>query len=138
MRAVIDTNVLISGIISKKSYPAKIINYWILNKFDPVVSPEIVEEYAEVLTRDRFSALGTVSMRLDFLNKLLSLDWVLLVYPKEKFNIIEEDSKDNIFLECAFEGRCDFIISGDHHLLQLKRYENIKIITAEEFINLLA
>ncbi|TCO61506.1 putative toxin-antitoxin system toxin component, PIN family [Caldanaerobacter subterraneus] len=138
MRAVIDTNVLISGIISKKSYPAKIINYWILNKFDPVVSPEIVEEYAEVLTRDKFSALGTVSMRLDFLNKFLSLDWVLLVYPKEKFNIIEEDSKDNIFLECAFEGRCDFIVSGDHHLLKLKEYKGIKIITAEEFVNLLA
>lgn len=138
MRAVIDTNVLISGIISKKSYPAKIINYWILNKFDPVVSPEIVKEYAEVLTRDKFSALGTVSMRLDFLNKFLSLDWVLLVYPKEKFNIIEEDSKDNIFLECAFEGRCDFIVSGDLHLLKLKEYKGIKIITAEEFVNLLA
>jgi hypothetical protein len=138
MRAVIDTNVLISGIISKKSYPAKVVHYWILNKFDPVVSPEIVEEYAKVLTRDKFSVFGTVSMRLDFLNKLLSLDWVLLVYPKEKFNIIEEDPKDNIFLECAFEGRCDFIVSGDHHLLKLKEYEGIKIITGEEFINLLA
>lgn len=137
MRAVIDTNVLISGIVSKKSYPAKIINYWILNKFDPVVSPEIVEEYAEVLTRDKFSALGTVSMRLDFLNKLLSLDWVLLVYPNQKLNIIKEDPKDNIFLECAVEGECKFIVSGDHHLLQLGEYESIRIITAEEFINLL-
>lgn len=137
MRAVIDTNVLISGIISKKSYPAKIINYWILNKFDPVVSPEIVEEYAEVLTRDKFSALGTVSMRLDFLNKLLSLDWVLLVHPNQKLNIIKEDPKDNIFLECAVEGECKFIVSGDHHLLQLGEYESIRIITAEEFINLL-
>lgn len=137
MRAVIDTNVLISGIVSKKSYPAKIINYWILNKFDPVVSPEIVEEYAEVLTRDKFSALGTVSMRLDFLNKLLSLDWVLLVHPNQKLNIIKEDPKDNIFLECAVEGECKFIVSGDHHLLQLGEYESIRIITAEEFINLL-
>lgn len=137
MRAVIDTNVLISGIISKKSYPAKIINYWILNKFDPVVSPEIVEEYAEVLTRDKFSDLGTVSMRLDFLNKLLSLDWVLLVHPNQKLNIIKEDPKDNIFLECAVEGECKFIVSGDHHLLQLGEYESIRIITAEEFINLL-
>lgn len=137
MRAVIDTNVLISAFISKKSHPAKVIDYWVLNKFDPVVSKEIVEEYANVLTRDKFAVFGTIEKRLDLLNRLLSFDWVLFVYPKQKIEVIKEDPKNNIFLECALEGSCDFIVTGDNHLLQLKEYKNIKIVKAEEFVTIL-
>lgn len=137
MRAVIDTDVLISAFISQKSYPAKVIDYWVLNKFNPVVSKEIVEEYADVLTRDKFAVFGTIERRLDLLNRLLSFDWVLFVYPKQKIEVIKEDPKDNIFLECALEGSCDFIVTGDNHLLQLKEYKNIKIVKAEEFVTIL-
>ncbi|ADD03471.1 PilT protein domain protein [Thermoanaerobacter italicus Ab9] len=137
MRAVIDTNILISGFISKRSYLAKVLDYWILNKISPVVSREIVEEYANVLVRDRFSALGSTEERLNLLHRILSLDWVVFVYPQQKIDVIKDDPKDNIFLECAIEGNCEFVVSGDQHLLQLKEYRNIKIIKAEEFINLL-
>ncbi|MFV9568166.1 putative toxin-antitoxin system toxin component, PIN family [Thermoanaerobacter mathranii] len=137
MRAVIDTNILISGFISKRSYLAKVLDYWILNKISPVVSREIVEEYANVLARDRFSALGSTEERLNLLYRILSLDWVAFIYPQQKIDVIKDDPKDNIFLECAIEGNCEFVVSGDQHLLQLKEYRNIKIIKAEEFINLL-
>ncbi|MDK2814099.1 MAG: uncharacterized protein PWP18_12 [Thermoanaerobacter sp.] len=137
MRAVIDTNILISGFISKRSYPAKVLDYWILNKISPVVSREIVEEYANVLARDKFSVLGSTEERLNLLHRILSLDWVVFVYPQQKIDVIKDDPKDNIFLECAIEGNCEFVVSGDQHLLQLKEYRNIKIIKAEEFINLL-
>ena len=72
MRAVIDTNILISGFISKRSYPAKVLDYWILNKISPVVSREIVEEYANVLARDKFSVLGSTEERLNLLHRILS------------------------------------------------------------------
>ena len=137
MRAVIDTNILISGFISKRSYPAKVLDYWILNKISPVVSREIVEEYANVLARDKFSVLGSTEERLNLLHRILSLDWVVFVYPQQKIDVIKDAPKDNIFLECAIEGNCEFVVSGDQHLLQLKEYRNIKIIKAEEFINLL-
>ncbi|MDP9750273.1 MULTISPECIES: putative toxin-antitoxin system toxin component, PIN family [Thermoanaerobacter] len=137
MRAVIDTNILISGFISKRSYPAKVLDYWILNKINPVVSRKIVEEYADVLARDKFSALGSTEERLNLLHRILSLDWVVFVYPQQKIDVIKDAPKDNIFLECAIEGNCEFVVSGDQHLLQLKEYRNIKIIKAEEFINLL-
>lgn len=137
MRAVINTNILISGFISKRSYPAKVLDYWILNKISPVVSREIVEEYANVLARDKFSVLGSTEERLNLLHRILSLDWVVFVYPQQKIDVIKDDPKDNIFLECAIEGNCEFVVSGDQHLLQLKEYRNIKIIKAEEFINLL-
>jgi hypothetical protein len=135
MRAVIDTNVLISGVISNKSFPAKVLDYWVIRRFIPVISGEIVKEYSAVLLRDKFSALGSIKERLDLLDRLLSLDHVIVISPQLKTEVITEDPKDNIFLECAVAGGCEFIISGDQHLLQVKDYNSIKIVTAREFIN---
>lgn len=137
MRAVIDTNVLISGFINSRSSPAKVVDLWIAGKFEPVVCRGIIEEYSTVLIRDKFSVLGSVEERLDALSKLLSLGHVVLVDPQQKLDVIKDDPKDNIFLECAVEGRCKFIVSGDRHLLDLKEYTAIKIVDAREFLNLI-
>lgn len=135
MRAVIDTNVLISGLISNKSFPAKVVDFWVLNKFEPVVSSDIVKEYSAVLIRDKFSALGSIAERLNLLDMLLSFDQVILVNPQQKIDVIKDDPKDNIFLECAVAGDCRLIVSGDQHLLQLQEYNGIEIITAKDFIS---
>ena len=137
MRAVIDTNVLISGFISRESYPAKLVDGWVEKRFEPVVSEEIIREYREVFARDRFSALGSVEERLKLLGTLLSFEHVVLVNPQERICMVKDDPGDDIFLECAAAGECEFIISGDQHLLKLKQYKNIKAITAKEFIELL-
>lgn len=71
MRAVIDTNVLISGFISSKSFPAKVLDFWVLDKFEPVVSSDIIKEYSVVLTRDKFSVLGSIEERLNLLDMFL-------------------------------------------------------------------
>jgi len=138
LRAVIDTNVLISGFISRESYPAKLVDGWVEKRFKPVVSEEIIREYCEVLARDRFSALGSVEERLKLLGTLLSFEHVVLVNPRERICMVKDDPGDDIFLECTAAGECEFIISGDQHLLKLKQYKNIKvIITAKEFVELL-
>jgi hypothetical protein len=134
MRAVIDTNVLISGFISSKSSPAKVLDFWVSDEFEPVVSSDIIKEYSAVLIRDKFSVLGSIEERLSLMNMLLSLDQVILVNPQQKINAIKDDPKDNIFLECAVAGDCKLIVSGDQHLLQLQKYKNIEIITARDFI----
>jgi len=41
---------------------------------------------------------------------------------------------DNRILECALTGKADFIISGDHHLLDLGEYEDIKIVGPKGFL----
>ena len=136
MRAVIDTNILISGLVSKRTYPAKVLDLWIMNRFEPVISNEIVKEYSTVLVRDKFSCLGSVKERLDLLNKFLSLEHVIMAYPLQKADIIKDDPKDNIFLECSIAGNCKFVVSGDQHLLRLKEYGDTRIVTAEEFVRM--
>ena len=56
-----------------------------------------------------------------------------VVKPKERLAIIADDP-DNRILECAVAGQTDFIISGDQHLLHLKNYQGIKILTPAAFL----
>jgi len=134
MRIVVDTKVLLSGFISKESYPAKVVDNWIRGAFEPVVCSEIIKEYCDVFARDKFLALGSVKERIDFIENILSLEHVILVNPKERICLIEDDPKDNIFIECAVAGDCKLIVSGDQHLLRLKEHNNIAIVSAKEFI----
>src|SRR3989344_2043204 len=57
-----------------------------------------------------------------------------IVEPKSKLDIIKEDPDDNKILECAVEGKVDYIISQDKHLLDIKEYKEIKIITPKDFL----
>lgn len=54
-----------------------------------------------------------------------------------KINLIKDDPQDNKFLECALEGKAKFIISGDDHLLALKEYGQILIVTPAAFLSLI-
>lgn len=61
-----------------------------------------------------------------------------VVSPKHKIHIIKEDEEDNRILECAQEGKVDMIITGDKkHLLSLEKFDNIPIVSAKEFLDML-
>ena len=60
--------------------------------------------------------------------------FTLIVTPEEEINIIAADVTDNKFLEAAVAGKANLIVSGDGHLLELKSFRSIPIITAREFI----
>jgi predicted nucleic acid-binding protein len=57
-----------------------------------------------------------------------------MAYPKDRIFLVREDPQDNRILECAVEGKADFIISGDNHLLNKKEFNGIRIVNAKEFI----
>jgi len=60
-----------------------------------------------------------------------------IVVPKEKLHIVYKDPTDNKIVECAVAGNADYIVSGDKHLLDLKRYGGIDIISPARFLKLL-
>jgi len=128
MKVVLDTNVFISGIFWKGASNKVILN-WKEGKFTLITSLETILEIIKILK--------------DFKTKLpddLIKEWVdlivrnsIIVGPKEKMTIVEDDPKDNIFIETAVAGNADYIVSQDNHLLKLKEFRGIKIITPEEF-----
>ena len=60
-----------------------------------------------------------------------------LVKPRKKLNAVKEDPTDNKIIECAIEGKADYIVSGDNHLLKLEKFEEVKIIKASRMLEIL-
>lgn len=136
MKITTDTNVLISSTFwygDSNRILEKVEN----NEVELILSKEIIKEFSEVLNykeiKDKIKNKNLEINRTK--EKIISLS--TLVEPKLKFNEIKDDPDDNIILECAVEGNVDFIISQDKHLLKLKGFKEIKIITPEEFLKIL-
>lgn len=128
-RIVLDTNVIISAIFWK-GYP-KIIYELVQNKkFILLYSLEIERELIRVLAYPKFGLIP--NEMLPILNNLRKN--VTFVQVKSKIDIIKKDPTDNIILECAIDGKSDYIISGDKHLLSLKEYQGIIILNSADFL----
>lgn len=137
LKAVFDTNVLVSAFISPKGPPAKLIKFLVREKFIHVLSSSIEQELSRVLNYSRIKE--TYSLTDEEIKKnlfLLSLS-SLVVEPKMKLDVVKKDPSDNIFLEAAVAGKADFIVSGDKHLLDIGEYKGIKILTPKQFLSYL-
>jgi len=125
MRVVCDTNVLISGIVFGGS-PYEILYEASERKIVVVISAPILNEVQKVL-RNKFNFSGE---ELAYLSRL-----GIFVEPQIKVDKIKNDPTDNKILECALEGRADYIITGDKkHLLPLKKFKNIPILSPQDFL----
>lgn len=128
MRVVLDTNIFISAILGGRL--GVIIDEWRNEKFTLVVTDAIVREYLDVITRPKFKIpQDEILAFTDYL-----LQRAEFVTPQETIDIIVDDPTDNKFLEVAIAGKASFIVSGDNHLLTLKFFREIPIITAREFL----
>jgi len=128
MRIVIDTNVFVSSLLGGKI--GIILDEWKAKKFILVVSEAVVREYLCVLSRPKFQIPAQeIEVITDYLFKNAEF-----VTPLEMVSVIETDPSDNKFLEAALQGNAMYIVSGDNHLLKLKTYRDVSIITAREFI----
>lgn len=105
--------------------------------FDLLASPDIITEYASVLSRVEIKRLH--QMTSDQIHDAVSylLRRALIAIPVQAIRAVPEDSKDDKFIECAVAGGADVIVSGDKHLLALGAYERVRTVTPAEFIALL-
>ncbi len=128
MKAVLDTNVFVSGIFWKGASNKVIIN-WKEDKFILVTSSGAVSEIIKVLKDFK------IRLSDDTINEWIDLIVInsIIVEPKEKIKAVRDDPKDDIFIETAVAGNVGYIVSQDNHLLKLKEFRGIKIITPEEF-----
>ncbi len=137
LKIVLDTNVLVSALINPHGKPTQILNYVFENKIRLFTSPSIIEELERVLSYPRLMKRhGLEKEELkEFTFDLLSI--MSLVEEKETIEVIMEDPSDNKYLSCAFNTKADFVVSGDVHLLNLKEYEGIPIITPAQLLEIM-
>ena len=129
IKVVLDTNVFISSLFWKGA-PYQIFKRILEGAILNFVSPQILAEIKERLL-DKFK-LPPEKVK-EFLEIIVFNSQI--VYPKKKLNIVKKDPEDNKILECALEAKASFVISGDGHLLEIKKYKEIKIVSPKEFLS---
>lgn len=138
MIVVLDTNVIVSGLINPHGTPAKILAAWKKEKIELVVSDQILRELGEVLNRKKIRRYYQ-STDLDLPVKLLTglRRFAILVPGQIKVQVVKADPADNMFLSAALEARADFLVTGDRHLLALLTYEGTSIVSPASFFAVL-
>lgn len=129
-RVVVDTNVFISAILFG-GIPGEIITLWKNGRITPLLSKEILDEYIKVLTYPKFNL---TEEEINYILHGEILPFFQAVVPKLGRKIINDDPSDDKFIHCAETGKAHTIISGDHHLLNLKTYQKIRVQSPSKFL----
>lgn len=131
MRVTPDTNVLVEAAISRSGPAGEILARWIAGEMVLVTCEEIVGEFEEVMHQPRIlgryaritaTTIAASGAALRQYSAFVTLTHIPRVIP--------QDPDDDAVLACAVAGDADYIISRDRHLLGLRMYEGIPIITA--------
>jgi putative PIN family toxin of toxin-antitoxin system len=129
MRIVLDTNVLLVSSSSKSPY------HWIFsillsNRFDLIVSTEILAEYSEILEKH----MGRIVSE-NILSLIENLENLVKDTPSFRFNLILADYDDNKFVDCAIASNADFIVKENRHFEGLKKinFPKVEIKSISQF-----
>lgn len=133
MRVVADTNTLVSGLLWHGN-PRRVLDAARAGALQMYTTAALLAELEEVLQRPKFiqrlALAGVTSHTLVFGYAALAR----LIEPAEITPVILADPDDDAVLACAVAARAEIIVSGDSHLLDLKDYEGILIVTAAHLL----
>ena len=132
VKVVLDTNVYISAILFAGK-PERIRKLSKEGKIEVFISEVVIAEIAEVLRRTFDWENWRISQTIDEIREIATL-----VTPRRTLSIIKEDEDDNRILECAAEGKVQYVVSGDKHLLFLEKYEGIEILSPAQFLRIVS
>lgn len=137
IRAVIDTNLFVSGLFADRGPTFQLQELWVKGAFELAVSEEIISEVRNTLlkpaVRERlcFDREG-----IDEVIGLIREKAVIVTGDLYKTDRIKKDASDNKFLGCGLETEADYIVSGDNHLLEIKHFHGIQIVDASTFVKI--
>ncbi len=132
LRVVIDTNVVVSALISGGK-PRELLRRGLANQFFLVTSNLLLNELIVVLRRPKFKTTEEEIHRV----VLALIRSAEVVSVESNFEAVKEDPKDNIIIDTAYDGRADLIVTGDQHLLVLGSFKGIKIVNVENALKIL-
>lgn len=128
---VLDTNILISASINNDGLPAQIIKLVAASKITNYTTYDIIEEIKRVFEKVYIKNAVTGKDK-EFLIKGF-IDRSIIIIPRFNEKVINEDPSDDKFINCALTSKSN-IVSGDSHLLKMRKYKGITIMSAKEFL----
>lgn len=134
MRVILDTSVIVRGLISPQGPSARIITHWISGAFTLLYTPPMLAELEDVLHRTWLvDKLAHVPNRVpEFLEAVTILGELVDGYANVAGAV--RDPFDEMFLVCALVGKADYLVSGDKDLLDLGQYQGISIVSPSLFL----
>lgn len=137
IKAVVDTNIIVSGIISPKGGQRKIIEAAKNREFELITSEPINTEILAVLHRPYiYEKYHLTEQIIDDICALL-YEGSIFVEGLVTIKPHAPDPDDDKFLAAALEGAAEYVVSGDPHLLNLGYFHQIEIVTAQKFLEIL-
>jgi len=133
IRVVLDTNIVISALLFGGQLE-RLTDLWKEGKILPLCSKEIIDEYLKVLSYPKFQL---TEEEISYLLTREILPWFEVVEVRKGKPYVEADPEDDKFIWCALEGKADFIVSGDKHLLELAN-SPVSIVSVRKFLKLMA
>ncbi|HET6203290.1 MAG TPA: putative toxin-antitoxin system toxin component, PIN family [Planctomycetota bacterium] len=135
-RAVLDANVFVSGVLSAKGPPGRILRALRAGAIHLVTSEEINEEILAVPDRPRIRDRYPVGDRIFDVAVLLFNAETLLAAPRPVR--ASRDPDDDKYLAAAVEGGAQYLVPGDESgLLVLREFEGVRILTPRAFLSIL-
>jgi putative PIN family toxin of toxin-antitoxin system len=128
-RIVADTNVYISA-LNFAGTADEVLALGRAGVIEICISPAILDEIGGVLARK----FGWSAARVREARAAIG-QFTVLVHPRESLSVVRKDEADNRILECALAADAEVIVTGDHHLLQLKIFRSLQIRTPREFLD---
>lgn len=140
LRAVVDSNLFVSGTILKRGTPYALLEAWRAQRFIHLLSARQHRELSEVFRRPAITYEYHLTQAE--LNELFTgLDGAVRVEPVASLPVPVRDPKDEPILAAALGGGADYLVTGDNDLLTLSgdpRIGQLKIVTASAFLAVLA
>lgn len=134
MKVVIDTNIFVASFLNPAGTPRKIIDIWKDGRIVLCLCAEIIEEYIDVLSRFGLESEKELEELLEVFKKKVHIHFVAI---DRQLKLVAADPEDDKFVECAMSAQATVVVSGDKHLLDLKRHKNISILSPSQFFSFL-
>ena len=132
MRVVPDTNVLVSALI-KRGKPQRLLRSVLRPDHALILSEPIIDEFSRVTADEKIKRYADDEAAAAYLRVLLSK--AVFVRPRSRVRVF--NNPDDNVLSTSKEGDADFIVTGDKHMLELKEFKRIKIVTVEKALSIL-
>ncbi len=133
-RAVIDTNVFVSGGTVSSGAPSQIINHWKNQDFVMVASPQLIAEYEEVLSRPGVMKYTGLSPQETTQYIQMVKDRAYMTSGVLALNVLTKDPDDNMVLACAEEGIATHLVTGNSKHFPFAEYKGIQIVSPRGFL----
>ena len=138
IRVVLDANIFVSALIRPEGPPGRLLLELVEREaFELIVSPGIVEEIRRALREDAVRRYVPLTPREAEAWLSSALVRAVLVEGKSAVEVVAADPQDDEYFAASVEGAADFLVTGDKHILDVKRYGRTVVVTPRAFLEML-